>query len=489
MATTVSEQIVREAPEIEAQKLALIESAKALEAPELPAYQVAGLTPEQLQAIELGQEGIGVYQPYMDAAAANVGAGAHAIEQGIATLQGADTRGQFSAAQQAYNQAMAPAQDMSRFQSDIDLATNMAVAGSSADLSQGRDLQMQGVDLARSAAQQEGFGTGAGTIGTGIASLTGAAQGYDPSMVEAYMNPYQNEVIQKAIDEINRQGDIRRQELAGEAVRRGAFGGSRAAIQQAEFERNLMDKRNQTIAEMMMGGYDTAQTAAMDAFEQQQQRQLAQGQALESAGTSQANIAAQQATAEQNAAQMAADVGQNVAAQQISQAELMQSAGRNVADTAATGANIAATQSQTMQDVGSGIADLAKGQYDIGASMAAGIGELGGALSDAGIQGAALGETAQQLAQTDVANLYGLGEVQQLQQQAELDALRNTQLQEAYQPYEQIAFQSDILTGAPSTQQTITQKATPDPSIAQQAIGTGAAIIGGTKAAESAGVL
>lgn len=489
MATTVTEQIVREAPEIEAKKLALLESAQAMEMPELPDYQVAGQDPYQTKAYELGLEGVGAYLPYMTTAAENVDAGAAAIERGIASLRGADTRGQFSAAQQAYNQAMTPAQDMSLFQSDIDLASNMAISGSKADLAEGQNLQKQAVTDASSAAQQQGFETGASTIGTGITSLTGAAEGYDPTTVEAYMNPYQNEVIQKAIAEINRQGDIRRQELAGEAVRRGAFGGSRAAIQQAEFERNLMDKRNQAIAEMMMGGYDTAQAAAMDAFEQQQQRQLAQGQALESAGTSQANIAAQQATAEQNAAQMAADVGQNIAAQQISQAQLMQSAGRNVADTAATGANIAATQSQTMQDVGSGIADLAKGQYDIGASMAAGIGELGGALSDAGIQAAALGETAQQLAQTDVANLYALGETQQLQKQAELDALRNTELQNAYQPYEELAFQSDILTGAPSTQQTISQSARPDPSIAQQAIGTGVALVTGTKAAQNAGIL
>jgi hypothetical protein len=53
---TTTEYLQREAPDIEARRLGLIDTAKALadQPLTLPAQQVAGLTPEQLQAIQLG---------------------------------------------------------------------------------------------------------------------------------------------------------------------------------------------------------------------------------------------------------------------------------------------------------------------------------------------------------------------------------------------------------------------------------------------------
>ena len=63
-------QIQREAPDIEARKLGLIDTAKALteKGYTLPDYVLAGLTPEQKQAFGLASSGIGAYQPYLDAA-------------------------------------------------------------------------------------------------------------------------------------------------------------------------------------------------------------------------------------------------------------------------------------------------------------------------------------------------------------------------------------------------------------------------------------
>jgi hypothetical protein len=67
---TTQEQIVREAPEIEAYKLGLLDLAKQRgEIPvNLPDMQVAGLLPEQITARELAAQGIGAYQPYTDEA-------------------------------------------------------------------------------------------------------------------------------------------------------------------------------------------------------------------------------------------------------------------------------------------------------------------------------------------------------------------------------------------------------------------------------------
>ena len=81
MVTT--EQIIREAPEVEARKLGLLDTAKSLadQPLTLPEQQVAGLTPEQLQAIQLGQQGIGGYQPFITSALQSQAAGLGTLGQ------------------------------------------------------------------------------------------------------------------------------------------------------------------------------------------------------------------------------------------------------------------------------------------------------------------------------------------------------------------------------------------------------------------------
>lgn len=275
---TTQTQVVREAPEIEAQKIGLLKSAKALPMPELPAYQVAEMSQAQKDAIARGLAGIGAYQPYMEKA-------------------------------------------LSGFTTAQDLAS--------------------------------------------------------PGGIAQYMSPYQQEVIDAATANINRQGDIARQNAQAAAVRSGAFGGSRAGIQQAELERGLAETKNATIADLLNRGYQTAATQALQA------------------------------------AQLQGQLGQ-------------------------------------------------------------GIGALG-----AQIQG---------LGQQDVTFQYGLGQQQQGQQQRELDALRATNLQSAYQPYQQIAFLSDIYKGAPSSQMSFTQQLTPTPSTIQQLTGLTAGTTATLAGAKNLGV-
>ena len=82
----------------------------------------------------------------------------------------------------------------------------------------------------------------------------------------------------------------------------------------------------------------------------------------------------------------------------------------------------------------------------------------------AGIATAGLGEAAQAANLRDVQLLSGLGGQEQQQQQAELDALRNTSLQQQFEPYQRLSFMSDIFRGVPSTQTALTTTTTPDPS-------------------------
>jgi len=127
--------------------------------------------------------------------------------------------------------------------------------------------------LEQAAFQQAGTtGVGAATQQEGITALQQAAGA--PNISQFY-NPYQNYVI----DEINRQAAMQQNQLAGQSVGAGAFGGGRQGIQAAEQERNRLG----LIGQAQASGFQQALSAA----QQQQQAQLAAGQALGAAGQSQ----------------------------------------------------------------------------------------------------------------------------------------------------------------------------------------------------------
>ena len=104
-------------------------------------------------------------------------------------------------------------------------------------------------------------------------------------------------------------------------------------------------------------------------------------------------------------------------------------------------------------------------------------------MSQLGLRQAALGETGQQLGQQQAGFLFDLGKQQQAQDQAILEAQRQSELQQAYEPYQRVSFLSDIYKGAPSTSQTIAASTSPSVSPAQTILGLG---IGGLSAAAGA---
>ena len=53
---------------------------------EVPAYQVAGMTPLQQQAIKMGAQGLGAYAPFFQSAAKQMGTGAGTIGTGLGTI-------------------------------------------------------------------------------------------------------------------------------------------------------------------------------------------------------------------------------------------------------------------------------------------------------------------------------------------------------------------------------------------------------------------
>jgi len=95
------------------------------------------------------------------------------------------------------------------------------------------------------------LGASGQTLGGQAALAGGLGLLSDPSAaVSQYMNPYQSNVI----NEINRQAAIGQQQLAGNAVQAGAFGGSRQGIQAAEAE----GRRLSAVGEAQRKGYEDA---------------------------------------------------------------------------------------------------------------------------------------------------------------------------------------------------------------------------------------
>jgi hypothetical protein len=90
--------------------------------------------------------------------------------------------------------------------------------------------------LQQSAFQAAGTtGVGQPAVGQGIASLQAGAAPIGSADIARYFNPYQSYVT----DEIARQGQMQQNQLAGQAVQAGAFGGGREGVQQAEYKEQL----------------------------------------------------------------------------------------------------------------------------------------------------------------------------------------------------------------------------------------------------------
>ena len=122
------------------------------------------------------------------------------------------------------------------------------------------------------------------TIGTGLGTFQAAQQVLDPSQISTYMDPYQQQVTQEALAELQRQADIQSQRTAAEAVAAGAFGGSRFGVREAEEARNLAQVKSQRIFEDLSRNYLQAQQAQRQTAQQlgtlgSQTLQAAQAQA------------------------------------------------------------------------------------------------------------------------------------------------------------------------------------------------------------------
>jgi hypothetical protein len=145
------------------------------------------------------------------------------------------------------------------------------VAGFSPTQESAMNLAMQGIGSfqpflqAAQAAQTAGLGT----VGAGAQIAAGAD--FSPGAARAFMDPYQQAVTQEALKEVDRQAAMAQNQLAGQAVKAGAFGGSRFGIQQSELARSAQDLKSRRIFEDLSRNFQQAQGAARAANQQRLQ--------------------------------------------------------------------------------------------------------------------------------------------------------------------------------------------------------------------------
>ena len=99
----------------------------------------------------------------------------------------------------------------------------------------------------------------------GQQALTSGLQFLQPEAIQQFQNPFQQQVIDRTMAELDRQADIRRAGADAAAVRSGAFGGSRQGVQRAEAEEVLQQVKGDTLSRLLSQGFSSALQAAQNA--------------------------------------------------------------------------------------------------------------------------------------------------------------------------------------------------------------------------------
>ena len=105
---------------------------------------------------------------------------------------------------------------------------------------------------------------------------TAAKDLVSPTAYQAYMSPFQQDVIDTTLAEFDRQAARGLPALSARAISAGAFGGGREGVERAEFQAASDRNRAALQAQLLGQGFTQAQNLASQAFNQQ--RALAAGQ-------------------------------------------------------------------------------------------------------------------------------------------------------------------------------------------------------------------
>ena len=87
--------------------------------------------------------------------------------------------------------------------------------------------------------------------------------GNDPLNISAYQNPYETDVVNRAISDLDRARQVQIANTQDRAINAGAFGGSRSAILEGDADRGYYDAVGRTVSDLRNRGFDKASDLAM----------------------------------------------------------------------------------------------------------------------------------------------------------------------------------------------------------------------------------
>lgn len=123
--------------------------------------------------------------------------------------------------------------------------TGQMVAGMSGDEQQARQIAQRNV------------GSQMGALGDAEAAVREGAA-FDPTQVEKYMNPFQQEVIDRTLADIERARQMQRVSDSQGATSAGAFGGSRHGVMDSLTNEAALREAGSAAANLRSAGYDRA---------------------------------------------------------------------------------------------------------------------------------------------------------------------------------------------------------------------------------------
>ena len=127
--------------------------------------------------------------------------------------------------------------------------------------------QQQAIQLA-----QQGVGAYKPFMQGAQNAMTQAGAFAQPGAAQQFMNPYEDQVVQQTMSDIQKAGQQQQNQLSAQAANAGAFGGSRFAVGQAALGEANIQEQSRAAGNLRQQGYAQAQQAAQNAAQLQAQQ-------------------------------------------------------------------------------------------------------------------------------------------------------------------------------------------------------------------------
>lgn len=462
-----------------------------------PDYETAKISANEQRAIDLADEGVGAYQPFLDQAGLGLDDAAALMGEAAGGLRGtgAEAMRQAQMGQAGLDASTAGSRGIAGAASGAlasqALAGQEGLTGAAQFGQRGAGEAAQRARASTMAAQQalaDAGRFGRGAAESGIGQLAGSTGAFDPSGIGSFMNQYEDSAVQQALADISEAGERRRSQIGADAAAAGAFG-SRRQLREGMLDEEILDQQTRAATQMRQAGFESAAQRAQQAFEQQQARRQAAAMGtgqLGQAGAGTSISAAGQGGQLGLSAEQLAQTG-SLQGAQLGLSAAGQGAGLGM-DAAKTGATLGLTAEEAAAR--GAIAGTGLGMDALRTRMAEsqGIAGLGGQMAGIGMNYANLGQLGQSLSASDLDRLMTTGGLGRGINQAEIDALRMSNLQNYSQPYQQYGFLSDIYSGVPTGSSTMQVSSMPSANPFQTAVGLGIGAYGAASGAQRAGI-